>query len=51
MGIRDEASDEERKTVFEGWRTESIKRWSEWYQQNRPYDERDDRTTLKKTNR
>jgi hypothetical protein len=51
MGLKPEVTDEQRQNVFDAWRTESIRRWTEWYQKNRSYDERDDRTTLKKTNK
>jgi len=51
MGLKDDSSAEERKIAFDAWKTETKKRWSEWYDKNRPYDERDDRKSLKKNNR
>lgn len=51
MGIKDDATDEQRKLVVEAWQKESTKRWTDWYQKYRSYDDRDDKTTLKRTNR
>ena len=51
MGIKENATDDERTTVYKAWSTESIKRWNDWYLKNRPYDERDDKTSLKKAGR
>lgn len=50
LGLNPDATDEARNTAIEAWRTESIKRWTDWYQKHRDYNERDDRTSLKKTN-
>ncbi len=46
LGIKDGTSDEERKSILEAWQKESTKRWLDWYQRNRSYEARDDRTTL-----
>ena len=51
MGLTDETPTDERKATLNRWRTESKKRWSDWYMKNRPYDERDDRTSLKPGNK
>lgn len=51
MGLTESTTEEERSSKFEEWKLESKKRWTDWYHKNRPYDERDDRTMLKKTNR
>lgn len=50
-GMKENATEEQRKAMLEEWRTESRKRWNDWYQKHRPYDERDDRTSLKRTNK
>ncbi len=47
MGLTEESSADERKEKLEKWKAESKKRWYDWYMKNRPYDERDDRTSLK----
>jgi len=47
-GLNDSASNDERLAHFARWQKESNKRWTAWYQKVRPYDERDDRTTLKR---
>ena len=51
MGLSDDSSEEERTKKLDDWKRESKKRWSEWYLKNRPYDERDDRTTLNQNNK
>ena len=51
LGLKPTANDNERNQAVDQWRTESRKRWTEWYQKNRKYDDRDDRTTLKRTNK
>ena len=45
----DGLTDEERKTRLDQWRSESKQRWWDWYQRIRPYSERDDRTSLRKS--
>lgn len=50
-GIKENASEEQRKAFLEEWRTESKKRWNDWYLKQRSYDDRDDRMTLKRTNK
>jgi len=50
-GMKDNATDEQRKVMLEEWRTESKKRWTDWYLKQRSYDERDDRASLRRTNR
>lgn len=47
MGLTDATTDDERNAVVKKWQTESRERWYRWYQKNRPYDERDDKTALK----
>ena len=49
MGQKVDATDEERRKIIEAWKVESKKRWTDWYQKNRSYDERDDRTSLKRS--
>ena len=51
MGLTDDSTDDERTKKLTAWKTESKKRWTDWYQKNRPYDERDDRSTLKQNNK
>ena len=51
MGLKAESTDEVRKSVLDAWRVESIRRWTDWYLKNRSYEDRDDRTALKKTNK
>jgi hypothetical protein len=51
MGLDEDTSDEVRSKTLESWKVESKKRWSAWYQTNRPYDERDDRSALKKNSK
>lgn len=50
MGLKPDATDAERDSALETWRAESIKRWTDWYQKHRDYDERDDKASLRKTN-
>lgn len=47
-GISDSASNDERLAHFAQWQKESNRRWTAWYMKVRPYDERDDRTSLKR---
>lgn len=47
-GISDSASNDERLAHFAQWQKESNRRWTAWYLKVRPYEERDDRTTLKR---
>ena len=47
-GLKEDASDDERKTHLNQWRTESANLWQKWYLKVRPYGERDDRTLLKR---
>lgn len=47
MGLKEDATDDERKTVLEKWKKESRERWFQWYLKNRPYDEKDDKWTLR----
>ena len=49
MVLNEGSTDIERQTALEKWQKDSKKRWYDWYQKNRPYDERDDRTGLKPT--
>ena len=49
MGLTDETPTDERKATLNRWKTDSKKRWYDWYMKNRPYDERDDRTSLKQS--
>ena len=51
MGLKEDSTDEDRKVLLDDWKIESKKRWYDWYQKIRPYDERDDRTALKRTNK
>lgn len=51
MGLNDDATDEERTKKLTEWQIAAKKRWTDWYQKNRPYDERDDRSTLKQNNK
>lgn len=48
MGLTEDASDDKRRAVLDEWSAESIRRWTDWYQRIRSYDERDDRTAIKK---
>ena len=47
-GLPDEATDEQRSAFVKKWGEASRKAWNEWYLKVRPYDERDDRTSLKR---
>jgi hypothetical protein len=47
LGLTEASTDDERKAVLTKWRNESKDRWYNWYQKNRPYDERDDKTALR----
>ncbi len=47
-GLKEDASDDERKTHLEKWRRDSASLWQKWYLRIRPYNERDDRTLLKR---
>ena len=47
-GLAEEASDEQRATHLKTWGEASKKVWTDWYLKVRPYDERDDRTSLKR---
>ncbi|WP_373649116.1 HEAT repeat domain-containing protein [Schlesneria sp. DSM 10557] len=51
MGLKEDSSEQERKAALDAWKAETSRRWTEWYEKNRPYDERDDRKYLKKNNR
>jgi hypothetical protein len=51
MGLTEDSTEEERTKKLDQWKLESKKRWYDWYQKNRPYDERDDRSTLKQNNK
>lgn len=51
MGLSEASSDEDRVAALDKWRAESKRRWNEWYIKNRAYDERDDRSVLKRNNR
>ena len=47
-GLKEDASDDERKTHLDKWRKDSDSLWQKWYLRIRPYNERDDRTLLKR---
>ena len=47
-GLLEDASAEARKTHLDQWRKESSDLWQKWYLRVRPYEERDDRTVLKR---
>jgi hypothetical protein len=47
-GLAEGASDEQRAAHLDNWRKQSSNGWTEWYLKVRPYDERDDRTLLKR---
>lgn len=47
-GVAEDASDEQRTAHLKKWSEASRKAWTEWYLKVRPYDERDDRNTLKR---
>jgi hypothetical protein len=47
-GLPDDASDDQRSRHIDAWRKASTRGWTDWYMKVRPYDERDDRTQLKR---
>ena len=47
-GLPEDATDPQRTAHREKWQSGSTKLWTEWYMKIRPYDERDDRTSLKR---
>lgn len=47
-GVDEDATDEQRQKHLENWLARAIPAWQKWYLQVRPYDEQDDRQTLKK---
>lgn len=47
-GLPDDASDDRRAKHVDAWKKASTKGWTDWYLKVRPYDERDDRTQLKR---
>ena len=47
-GLKEDAPDGERQTHLDKWRKESASLWQKWYLRVRPYNERDDRTLLKR---
>ena len=47
-GLNEDATDDERKTHLDKWRKDSANLWQKWYLRVRPYNERDDRTLLKR---
>ena len=47
-GIAEDANDEQKLAHLKKWGESSRKAWTDWYLKVRPYDERDDRTTLKR---
>ena len=47
-GLKEDASDDERKAHLDKWQKSSANLWQKWYLQVRPYTERDDRTLLKR---
>ncbi len=47
-GLAEEATNEQRSAHLEKWQRASTKLWNDWYLKIRPYDERDDRATLKR---
>jgi hypothetical protein len=51
MGIKEGAKDDERTAIITAWQKESKKRWSDWYLKMRPYDERDDQTSLRSSSK
>lgn len=48
-GLADDASNEQRAAHLDNWSKQSSNGWTEWYLKVRPYDERDDRTLLKRS--
>ena len=47
-GLADDATNDERSAHLKRWQKKSTEAWTDWYMKVRPYDERDDRTTLKR---
>ncbi len=47
-GLIEDATAEARKEHLDKWRKDSADLWQKWYLRVRPYDERDDRTVLKR---
>ncbi|MBS0201623.1 MAG: HEAT repeat domain-containing protein [Planctomycetes bacterium] len=47
-GLAEDATNEQRLAHLDQWQLGSTKLWTDWYRKIRPYDERDDRTTLKR---
>ena len=47
-GLNEEATNEQRLAHLDKWQQGSARQWTDWYMKFRPYDERDDRTTLKR---
>lgn len=47
-GLIEDATDEARKEHLDKWRRDSADLWQKWYLRVRPYDERDDRTVLRR---
>jgi hypothetical protein len=41
-GVSEDASEDQKQQAIQKWRADAVKRWTEWYASNRPYDERDD---------
>ena len=51
LGLTEESTEDERNSALLRWKIASKKAWSDWYLRNRPYDERDDQSTLKQNNK
>ncbi len=47
-GLKEDATEDERRRHLEKWGKESNNLWQKWYFKVRPYGERDDRTLLKR---
>lgn len=47
-GLAEDATDDQRRAFLDAWRKDSSKAWNDWYMKVRPYNERDDRATLKR---
>lgn len=47
-GLADDASNEQRAAHLDTWQKQASRAWTDWYLKVRPYDERDDRTVLKR---
>ncbi len=47
-GLLEDATADVRKAHLDKWRKDSADLWQKWYLRVRPYDERDDRTVLKR---